>query len=142
MRFDRIALRSRPVLVVSRADNKRVALQSGRIIREIARHRVLQLEARALGPLHETALVRVPACGTHVAGIAMLLAVLLIHRAVNIGLLVKWHGRTLAVVAFGVRPHEHAAPERPIERDAVSTRVKADPTPVVVRVVSVGRDDE
>jgi len=142
VRLDSIALRSRPVLVVAGADDERVPAQRRRVVGEIARNCVVQFDVRSLSPLDEATFVGVPASRTHVARIAMLVAEALIHRAIDIGLLAEEHRWALAIVAFGVRSHQHAAPKWAIERDPMTAGVKTAPTPVVVRVVGVSGDHE
>ena len=62
--------------------------------------------------------------------------------AQDIGFLARPDGAALAVVALGVRAHQHAAPEGAVEAHLVPAGVQAAPAPVVVGVVGVGGDDE
>ena len=128
----------RPVLVVTDADHEVVAGDDAGVAIEIARHRVVELDALRLGPLDESALVREPAGRAHEARVAVGEPVLLVDHPVDIGLFAAVHGPCLAVVAFGRRPHQHSSAERSGKRHPPSAGVQALAAPTVVGVVGVG----
>ena len=72
--LDGVATCGRPVLVVPGADHEPVPVGEPVDLLEVARDRVVDVEAGLLGPLHESAVVGEPSGGAHVTGEAVLVA--------------------------------------------------------------------
>jgi hypothetical protein len=122
--LDRGTLAGRPVLVVPDAEHEVVAVDDARMVFEVARHGIVELEALALGPFHESTLIGEPTGRAHEARVAVGEPVLLVDRAVRVGQFAAVDGSGLAIVALGLRTHQHPAAERTSERDANSTGVQ------------------
>ena len=87
--LDRLASGRRPVLVVPGADHEPVAVGDPGDLFEVARDRVVEVEAGALGPFGEAAFVREPAGRAHVAGEPVLVPERLVPLALDVGLLAR-----------------------------------------------------
>ena len=70
------------------------------------------------------------------------MAIPLVDVAVDVRLLARPARAGLAIVAIGLRSHQHPAPERPLERDLMAAGVETPPTPVVVGVPRVRGEHE
>ena len=104
--------------------------------------RVVELVPGPFGPLDEAPVVREPAGRPHVAGVAVLEPVRLVHVTVDVRFLAVPARPGLSVVALGLRAHEHPAPPWPLERHLVPAGVEAATAPVVVRVPRVGGEHQ